>query len=63
MTTIQFLLLFYYVFSVLFQIGFILADDDIFIHPLSAILAIFCAFIVAPFFFPMNLGIIIKRMK
>ena len=62
MTINQFLLLFYYAFSVLFQIGVILADDNAYYHPRITIISILAAFITAPFFFPMDLGAAIKKM-
>ena len=62
MTTIQFLLL-YYAFSVLFMVGFILADDDVRDHPWETVMALLSVFIIAPILFPINLGSIIKRME
>ncbi len=63
MTTIQALLIFYYLFSLFFMVGFILGDEDTYYHPWKAVIAVLCAFITAPILFPMNLGATIKRMK
>ena len=54
----EFICLFYYIFSVLFMIGYIDTESETIF---SKLLAYFIALIIAPIFFPINIGYYVRK--